>query len=365
MQFEPWIVDLIAFIFGAAIGSFLNVVALRTLEARSIVFPPSACPHCDKQIAFYDNIPVLSFLLLRGKCRNCQVKISIQYPLVELITAAMTVLIVWRFGITAYTAGILVLSYTLIAVTITDLKEKLIPHDITYPSIVVGLIFSFAVRNDLLGALSAVGASYLIFDFLAHYGLKAYIKLHAGQGRLAQMKAMATDPALTEGLEKAAGETLAVNEASAEEFEDMEVMGGGDAVLSALIGSYLGWQKLIVALMVGFVVGTIMGLYLLVSEMHKAKILKEAVKPAIIWAAFGATGMCLLLYVLSVVFSVPANSLPWFSAASAGLGAGCLLAVVSVGTRVSRPFPFGPALAIGGFAAILANSVGLFAAFGA
>jgi prepilin signal peptidase PulO-like enzyme (type II secretory pathway) len=356
LQFEPWIVDLIAFVLGAVVGSFLNVLALRTLEERSIAWPPSSCPHCGKLIAFYDNVPVLSFLILGGRCRQCKQKISWQYPAVELITAVLSAVLVHRFGLTFYTAGILVFAYTLIAVTITDLKEKLIPHDITYPSIIIGLIFSFFVRNDLLGALAAVGASYLIFDFLAHYGLKFYLAFYVAKDKTADnadnvrlKKAGETgDQALNSDDEKAPKD-------SDEEYEDIEVMGGGDAVLSAVIGSYLGWQRLILALVVGFVVGTIMGLYFLAREMHKANLLRQCIRPALICSTFGALSMCLLLYLLSLTVAFPVASLPWATFAAAGFAAGLILAVVSVGTRVSKPFPFGPALAIGGLAAVFAE----------
>ena len=88
-----------AFLFGLIFGSFLNVCIYRIPLDKSVAWPPSFCPHCNKHIRWYDNIPVLSFIFLRGKCRHCNEKISIRYPLIELLTGLLTVLFVWRFGI--------------------------------------------------------------------------------------------------------------------------------------------------------------------------------------------------------------------------------------------------------------------------
>jgi len=347
---EQLLQGILVFALGLCIGSFLNVVALRTLAGKSIVWPPSECPHCGQAIAAYDNIPVLSFVLLRGRCRACRAAISWQYPLVELVTAILLVAVTATFGFTWYAAGMAVFVCTLIAVTVTDFREKLIPHDITYPSMLMGIGFSAYVRNDFLGAMAGVGASYIIFDFLAHYGLKLYMSLHARPDTDDQ--AEMSDPVLDGALD------LGGQEASDREMEEFEVMGGGDAVLSAVISAWLGWQRLVVALVVGFVVGTVMGTIYLVAEMRKANILHQCYRPAAAGAIIGFVLLSMPVVILGSAVGMSLNDVPWVLMGVAGAIAGCLLGIVSVGTRVSKPFPFGPALAAGGAAAMFWNPVG-------
>ncbi len=342
--------EILVFVLGLCVGSFLNVLALRTLEGKSIVWPPSACSGCGKRIAAFDNVPVLSFLLLKGRCRACQAPISWQYPLVELTTAVALVAVTSTFGFTMYALGMAVFVCTLIAVTVTDFREKLIPHDITYPSMLIGIGFSAYVRNDLLGAMAGVGASYIIFDFLAHYGLKLYMAVYASKDK--DSAAEPSDPVLDGALD------LPGEEASAREMDEFEVMGGGDAVLSAVISAWLGWQRLVVALLVGFVVGTVMGTIYLIAEMRKANILHQCYRPAAAGAILGFALLSLPLIVVGLSMGLSLGELPWPYLGASGAMAGCLLGIVSVGTKVSKPFPFGPALAAGGAAAIFWNPLG-------
>lgn len=339
----------LVFALGLCVGSFLNVLALRTLEGKSIVWPPSQCPACLKRIRVVDNIPLVSFLLLKGRCRWCQAPISWQYPLTELATAVSFLVLLKTFGATVYAAGMAVFVSTLIAVTITDFREKLIPHDITYPSMLAGIGFSTFVRNDLLGAMAGVGASYIIFDFIAHYGLKLYMLMQ--KDRIPVAADAEGDAAVDQALD--VGE-----DHPAREMEEFEVMGGGDAVLSAVISAWLGWQRLVVALVVGFLIGTLLGIVYLVVEMRKANILHQCYRPAAAGAILGFVLFALPFLVLGLTMGLKATELPWLVMGLAGAAAGLVVGIVSVGTRVSRPFPFGPALAAGAVAAIFWNPVG-------
>ncbi|HEY9870578.1 MAG TPA: prepilin peptidase [Candidatus Obscuribacterales bacterium] len=340
----------LVFALGLCVGSFLNVLALRTLEGKSIVWPPSCCPACGQRIRAVDNIPLFSFLLLKGRCRWCRAPISWQYPLVELATAVSFLVLLKTFGATVYAVGMAVFVSTLIAVTITDFREKLIPHDITYPSMLVGIGFSTVVRNDLLGAMAGVGASYIIFDFIAHYGLKLYMLMQAN--RTAPEAAEADD-------DEAVDQALDVcQDQPAREMEEFEVMGGGDAVLSAVISAWLGWQRLVVALVIGFLIGTLMGVVYLVVEMRKANILHQCYRPAAAGAILGFVLFALPFLVLGLAMGLKATELPWLLMGLAGAAAGLVMGIVSVGTRVSKPFPFGPALAAGGVVAIFWNPAG-------
>lgn len=248
------------------------------------------------------------------------------------------------------TAGMAFFVATLIAVTVTDIREKLIPHDITYPAMIVGIFYSSFVRRDALGAMAGIGASYILFDFLAHYGLKLYTRYHAAEDEPEEPAESADDVIDEElGIAEESGPTVE---------EELEVMGGGDAVLSAVIASYLGWERLVAALMVGFLVGTLMGIVLLIVEMRKANILPEVVRPLLIGTASGFALLGLTTLLFSVLTGFSAQGLPWLQFGLLGAGGGALLGIVSVGTRVSKPFPFGPALAIGGMTAIFWDPVG-------
>ncbi len=405
------VADVLFLLLGLVVGSFLNVLALRSLSGESFLFPASHCPSCKHPLAPSDNIPVLSYLLLRGRCRFCRCPISWQYPAVELFTGLTFVAIerVFLFGHIGIPAGetynmwdlsgpplftvmaaglrsqltnelpfevkmalgalLAFFACTLIAVTVTDFREKLIPHEITYPSMLLGILFSTVVRHDLPGAMAGIGASYILFDFLAFYGLKLYMFMHGVEEEQGRSRSR---PVLRRRLRPGQRRSLRAGRfsrlrwrldlsdrsyaaASAEAEESLEVMGGGDAVLSAVMAAYLGWQLLAVALVIGFLVGTLMGLSLLIAEMKKAKLLHKCTAKSLQWAAgvavvFGAGGLLMDGLLNSQDSQMHSNiALPLSVLGAVG---GALIGVVSVGTRVSRPYPFGPALAAGGFIAM-------------
>ena len=427
------------FIFGISVGSFLNVVALRSLKEQSILWPRSYCFSCKHQLSVLDNIPILAYLALGGKCRYCKAKISWQYPFVEFCTGLVYAGLAYSFLVhkiplvnfdampvmgNAITSGLthdlfsaiqqgrlqpnspmslnsedlgfykyglflscLAFASTLIAVTITDFREKLIPHEITYPSMVIGIAFSALVRGDLLGAMAGIGASYMLFDFLAFYGLKIYMMTHGEDDRgeklpRHQLQRIPRRLQLIVGriqsgfsrlrerpqrflrirnlLPRKPYQFLRIRNKGQENEEDIEVMGGGDAVLSAVMSAYLGWKGLVLALMIGFLAGTVMGLILLFVEMRKAGLLKECGRKAFLWALIAGAAMGALPLIFEAMMSgisagmqsVSSNLNLTLSTALFGATGGALIGMVLVGTRVSKPFPFGPALALGGFIAM-------------
>src|SRR5574344_2927703 len=131
------------FVLGACIGSFLNVVILRSLSNESIVWPGSKCPKCKKALKWYHYIPVLSFMFLRGKCAFCGEKISIQYPLVELFTGCLFVLIFLKFGLGFNAIFMAIVSSLMLVLAITDIKEKIVFDVHTYILVGVGLVYNF------------------------------------------------------------------------------------------------------------------------------------------------------------------------------------------------------------------------------
>ncbi|HSB45787.1 MAG TPA: prepilin peptidase [Nitrospira sp.] len=216
---------LIAGTLGALIGSFLNVCIYRLPRGKSIVWPGSHCPSCGKSIEFYDNIPVLSYLWLIGRCRACRQRISIRYPFVEAINAAGYLAILWTFGPTWTTVLYALLFSALLVVAGTDLTHKIIPNVVTMPGIVLGLLGAATVLpvgllNSLLGV--AIGGGIL----------------------------------------------WALAWASPYLF-GKEGMGGGDIKLLAMIGAFLGWKPALLTIMIGSLTGSIIGISLIALRLMK------------------------------------------------------------------------------------------------
>lgn len=206
-------------LFGLAIGSFLNVVIWRVPRGESVVRPPSHCPSCDHEIAPRDNIPVVSWLLLRGKCRNCGARISMRYPLVELLTAALFVGMALWFGPVAQLPAYLYLVAVGVALALIDLDVKRLPDPLTLPSYVVGAV--------LLGIAS--GVHHNGWSFLrALIGMAALFLFYFTVAMIAPRG-----------------------------------MGFGDVKLSGVIGLYLawlGWAELVVGAFAAFAVGAVAGI---------------------------------------------------------------------------------------------------------
>jgi leader peptidase (prepilin peptidase) / N-methyltransferase len=153
----------IAFVPGLALGSFLNVVAARVPLRRSVVHPPSACMACEAPIAWYDNIPVVSWLILRGRCRSCGASIPWKYPLVELVTALLIAACFAAFGLTLEAAVAAFFCATLVAISVTDLERRIIPNRIVLPAAGVVLVVQTALHPSPEWAIAALGASLFLF----------------------------------------------------------------------------------------------------------------------------------------------------------------------------------------------------------
>jgi leader peptidase (prepilin peptidase) / N-methyltransferase len=215
-------------VFGALIGSFLNVCIYRIPRDQSIVWPSSRCPSCGNPIKSYDNIPIFSyFLLLRGRCRSCKKKISARYPLVEALNAFFYLLVFWRFGLEWRSVIYGIFCSALIVITFIDLDFQIIPDRITLPGIPVGLVAgSFLLPDPFLRATELGYMSSLIgaacgFGFF--YAV-AFLSLRI--------------------LKK-------------------EGMGGGDIKMMAMVGGFLGWKAVLLTTFLGSLCGAIVGLGLM------------------------------------------------------------------------------------------------------
>ncbi len=235
----PWLFLATVFLLGLMVGSFLNVVIYRLPEMMrrewrrdclefleqpaegeaerfNLLAPRSHCGHCGHAISAMENIPVVSWLLLGGKCRECGSRISLQYPLVELFTAVVSITVAWRFGVSEQTAAALVFSWALIAMSGIDVGHKLLPDSLTLPMLWLGILLSFFhVFVDLESSVIGAMAGYLSL-----WSVYILFKLITGK----------------------------------------EGMGHGDFKLLAMLGAWMGWKMLFVIILTSSLVGASIGI---------------------------------------------------------------------------------------------------------
>ena len=217
-----------AFLFGAVVGSFLNVCIFRLPKHESVVFPPSHCFNCDYIIRWYDNIPIVSYLLLGGKCRSCKTRISPQYPLVELLNGLLTLFLFLKFGPSLTFLIFFLFCSALVVITFIDLEHQIIPDVISLPGIGVGFLVSFFLpwlgwRNSLAGIVIG-GGSLLLVAYGYHFLTKK------------------------------------------------EGMGGGDIKLLAMMGAFLGWMAVPFIIFTASLVGSVIGITLMVVQKKDSKL---------------------------------------------------------------------------------------------
>ncbi|TNF38383.1 MAG: prepilin peptidase [Gammaproteobacteria bacterium] len=248
----PWLFYNAAIIIGLAFGSFLNVVIYRLPlimendwrqqchdfldmtynkvdeKSMSLAFPASACPNCGHKIRFWENIPVISYLLLRGKCSNCKTAISIEYPLVESITAVLTLVIAIHFGPSLQALAAACFTWALIALTMIDFHKQLLPDNITLPLLWLGVICGlFGIFIDLEASVTGAIAGYLALWSVYHL-----FRLVTGK----------------------------------------EGMGYGDFKLLAALGAWMGWKMLPLIILLSSAVGAVIGLAMIALSRHDKNI---------------------------------------------------------------------------------------------
>ncbi|RJR49246.1 MAG: prepilin peptidase [Desulfobacteraceae bacterium] len=207
---------LFSFVFGLILGSFLNVCIHRIPLGKSIVYPPSSCPECNAAIRFYDNIPLVSYVLLLGKCRACRSSISIRYPVVELTTGLLSAALFVRYGLSLNYVLLLLFCSSLLVISFIDIDYKIIPDVISLPGMLLGFGVSFlpmtpvTVPESALGILLGGGSLYVV-------------------GLLYQW------------------------------IRKQEGMGGGDVKLLAMIGAWLGWKSLPMVILLSSFSGALIG----------------------------------------------------------------------------------------------------------
>jgi len=222
LKFLMWAQYISIFVFGLVIGSFLNVVVYRVPRNQSIIKPPSHCPVCNAKLKWYDMVPVLSYILLKGRCRYCGAKISLKYPFVELLTGITFLLIFQKFNWSIQFLKWIIFTGLLISVGLIDLLNGVVPDVIVVPGLVIGLIFSIfggsgSILQSIYG-LGIIGGFFLIVIILSRGG-----------------------------------------------------MGWGDLTFGMMIGSFLGLELSLLTLLIAFVSGAIVGLIALAVKKKSRK----------------------------------------------------------------------------------------------
>jgi leader peptidase (prepilin peptidase) / N-methyltransferase len=214
---------IIAFILGSLIGSFLNVCIYRIPRNLSIITPSSRCPGCNIPIRPYDNIPIISYIFLGGKCRECRANISFRYPLVELLNAALYALVLWKFGLGWHIPVYFIFCSALVVIIFIDLDFQIIPDRITLPGIVIGLIAGSFLLPDPFMRYDLLGFQSSIAGFLIGGGLFYAVAVLSRGG-----------------------------------------MGGGDIKMMAMVGSLMGWKSVLMTTFFGSLTGALVGILLMI-----------------------------------------------------------------------------------------------------
>ena len=216
----------VAVLFGAVVGSFLNVCIYRLPLGKSIMWPGSACPHCGRMLSWFENVPILGYLALGGRCRTCRAAIGVQYPMVEALTAAMFGLAWWYYGPSVLLVSRLTLGCALIVLFAVDLEHHLLPNAITLPGIVVGFVFSLFAEPGWIASLIGIAVGGGVLFGIA----EAYYRIRHEEG-----------------------------------------LGMGDVKMLAMIGAFLGWKAVLLTLLLASFLGSLVGVAILIVRKESLK----------------------------------------------------------------------------------------------
>jgi leader peptidase (prepilin peptidase) / N-methyltransferase len=234
-------------VIGATIGSFLNVVIHRLPREESVVFPNSRCPSCGGVIAFYDNVPVLSYIFLSGRCRSCRQSISARYPAVELMTALLFVAVAWRQGLSIALPFDFIFVSAIVALIFIDAEHMILPNAITYPGIAFALVARIVVPY-LVGQPHFDDLGPLMHGALAGLPMWAASVIGGVLGALI------------------GGGSLWLMGWTWEKLRNIEAMGLGDVKMMFMVGAYLGWRLTILTIFMAVLSGSIIGIFLIMRQ---------------------------------------------------------------------------------------------------
>ncbi|NJM69679.1 MAG: prepilin peptidase [Scytonema sp. RU_4_4] len=255
--------SVIVFALGTSVGSFINVIVYRLPAGVSILFPPSYCPHCLNKLKPYDNVPVLAWLWLRGRCRYCKRKIYIRYPVVEVVTGFLFLFVFWIFQFSLSTVGYWAFCSWLLALSLIDLDTMTLPDSLTKSGLLAGIVFQ------------------MVYGFLPEsswVGLVHHLKMAIGGAVLGLwlFEAIAIIGSIIFG---------------------KTAMGGGDTKLAAMMGAWLGWKSLLLASFLACLVGVVVGGGTIILSRHSRRMaLPQTWGQQIPFGPFLASGAVIALF---------------------------------------------------------------------
>ncbi len=247
---NPFLFYTFVFIFGLLFGSFLNVCIYRLPRDESIAFPPSHCTNCSTPIKYYQNIPVISYLLLGGKCSSCKEPISVIYPVVELFTAVLITLLFYKYGVTIETFVYVILALSLIVISFIDLEHFIIPNVITLPGIIIGLAYNLLITDWglLLKIIPGLDFGNIFYIAPRIPALNSVLGIIIGGGTLLLIAYLYKIIRKREG------------------------MGMGDVKLLAMLGAFLGINGVFFIILVSSLVGSVIGITLILIQRGNMKL---------------------------------------------------------------------------------------------
>ncbi len=346
---EYMIICLFVFITGAVIGSFLNVVALRAITKESIVLPPSKCPQCSEPIKWFDNIPIFSyFFTFKGHCRHCGCKVSIQYPIVEAVTAILFLTVFLTFGATLQTLMLLILLSMAIVLIITDIKKEYLFDNHLWIFIIAAIVYStffkYGVENIFqvfIGALAGV----IIMELIAR-GAYYLVKKNSDKSiEQTQENEKVNEENITE-------ENFDINE-YVKKYK--RVFGEGDTYLAAASGALLGWKYFILAVFAAIIIQALC----IIPQFFKGLYEKKEYKLIFSLSAFAV--IALIYWILSNIFTLNLYLIFAFVIALTYFAIKSITGLKqSTNEQGYKAIPFGPALLIATFTILFfGNSIAL------
>ncbi|AOR38140.1 hypothetical protein BHV42_02525 [Candidatus Melainabacteria bacterium MEL.A1] len=321
----------LVFITGLCIGSFLNVVILRTLSEESIVFPASKCPKCQTPLKWWHNIPVLSYILLRGKCAFCKEPISIQYPIIELITGIIYTILFMKFGVSFDTLFAWIFAALLIVIAGTDIKEKVVYDVHTYTLIGFGLLYAVVVTATAIYQIHVAGTP---IEF------SKYILLN---NPLSMSILGAIEGALILEICARAGYLVAGTRA----------FGEGDTFIAAGLGALFGWRTLLVVLALSVLIQVVLFLPIFVKGLIQNKDFKTLIS-FVLFCAYAITFYSLQHFRIITPENIIIYTIGALILAALGITS-CIFIFKGLREKPENRtyLPFGPAMVAAAFIALI------------
>ena len=321
----------LVFITGLCIGSFLNVVILRTLSEESIVFPASKCPKCQTPLKWWHNIPVLSYILLRGKCAFCKESISIQYPIIELITGIIYTILFMKFGVSFDTLFAWIFAALLIVIAGTDIKEKVVYDIHTYTLIGFGLLYAVVVTATAIYQIHVAGTP---IEF------SKYILLN---NPLSMSILGAIEGALILEICARAGYLVAGTRA----------FGEGDTFIAAGLGALFGWRTLLVVLALSVLIQVVLFLPIFVKGLIQNKDFKTLIS-FVLFCAYAITFYSLQHFRIITPENIIIYTIGALILAALGITS-CIFIFKGLREKPENRtyLPFGPAMVAAAFIALI------------